>query len=311
MEPRGSCPVCEAKSAQILFRPKASPGPVFKCSICGMIYVANIEDNRALIFDGPVIDNHADPKILISTDLDDVRDSWEFNLLPDKKVEWPALRQNAIDALDRIKPHVDKLHNERRILDFGSGWGFFLAVAKELGWTPYGLEPLPASAVYARSTFGLNITTDILHDNTFPPDFFDVITSFQVFEHLPYPKENIRHIYKMLRQGGVVLIEVPNFDTWTMQIMRSRHRHFVQDHLNFFSVKTLGQLLSESGFVIIDYYHPTRRMSIRHLNKSWIRRYMPAIMADVVQKLLQRTKLWEKTIGVNFGDIIAVIARKA
>lgn len=180
-----SCPVCGQQHTRVLYRPKASPGPVSKCLNCGMVYIAIIEDHHALIFDGPVIYGQTDPRILTSSNLDDVRDSWEFKLLPDKEVEWPALRQNAIDTLRRIKPHINRSFNERSILDFGSGWGFFLAVAKEHGWTTYGLEPLPASAVYARATFGLNITTDTLRENTFPPDFFDVITSFQVFEHLP------------------------------------------------------------------------------------------------------------------------------
>jgi 2-polyprenyl-3-methyl-5-hydroxy-6-metoxy-1,4-benzoquinol methylase len=275
-----------------------------------MVYIAIIEDNHALIFDGPVTHGQTGPKILTSSNLDDVRESWEFKLLPDKEVEWPALQQNAIDAIRRIELHHNKPRTERRILDFGSGWGFFLAVAKERGWTTYGLEPLPASAVYARSTFGLNITTDTLHENTFPPNFFDVITSFQVFEHLPYPKEDVQHLYKTLRQDGMVLIEVPNFETWTMRIMKSQHRHFVQDHLNFFSIETLGQLLANTGFRVIDHYHPTRRMSVRHLIKHWFRRYLPTSMADALQNSLQKTSLWGRTIGLNIGDIITVIAHK-
>jgi len=201
-------------------------------------------------------------------------------------------------------------HNERRIFDFGSGWGFFLAVAKERGWITYGLEPLPACAVYARATFDLNIITDTLRENTFPSDFFDVITSFQVFEHLPYPKEDIRHLHKMLRKDGIILIEVPNFETWTMQIMKARHRHFVQDHLNFFSIDTLGQLLCDSGFEVIDHYHPTRYMSVRHLIRHWFRRYLPVPIVDALQRALQKTSLWEQTIGLNMGDIIAIIGRK-
>lgn len=305
-----NCPVCGQQHTRVLFRPKASPGPVSKCLNCGMVYIAIIEDRHSLIFDGPVIFGQTDPRILTSSNLDDVRDSWEFKLLPDKEVEWPALQQNAIDALRHIEPHVNRSFNERRILDFGSGYGFFLVVAKEHGWNTYGLEPLPASAVYARATFGLNITTDTLRENTFPPDFFDVITSFQVFEHLPYPKEDIRHLYKMLRQDGIVLIEVPNFETWTLQIMKSRHRHFVQDHLNFFSIDTLSQLLVNSGFRVVGHYHPTRCMSVRHLIRRWFRQYLPASIVDVLQSSLQKTSLWERTITLNIRDIITVLGCK-
>jgi SAM-dependent methyltransferase len=304
------CPVCGQQHTRVLYRPKESPGPISKCLNCSMVYVGVIEDDHTLIFDGPVTYGQSDPKILTSSNLGDVSGSWELSLLPDKEVEWPALKRNATDALHRIELHTHMPHNERRIFDFGSGWGFFLAVAKERGWITYGLEPLPACAVYARATFDLNIITDTLRENTFPSDFFDVITSFQVFEHLPYPKEDIRHLHKMLRKDGIILIEVPNFETWTMQIMKARHRHFVQDHLNFFSIDTLSQLLCDSGFEVIDHYHPTRYMSVRHLIRHWFRRYLPVPIVDALQRALQKTSLWEQTIGLNMGDIIAIIGRK-
>lgn len=303
-----TCPVCGRKSTSVLFRPKASPGPVMRCMNCGMVYISSIEDSHALIFDGPV--GQPDSKILTSCNLDDVSGSWELKLLPRMELERTALQRNAMDALDRIERHIEMSGHERRILDFGSGFGFFLGFAKERGWTTYGLEPLPASAVYARATFGLNVVTDTLREDTFPPGFFKVITSFQVFEHLPFPREDLQHLYNMLQQGGLVLIEVPNFDTWTMQVMRSRHRHFVQDHLNFFSISTLSQLLVDCGFRVIDYYHPTRRMSVRHFVNIWCRKYFPAVMVDSLRNLLQRTRLWEQTFGININDIITVIGRK-
>jgi 2-polyprenyl-3-methyl-5-hydroxy-6-metoxy-1,4-benzoquinol methylase len=275
-----------------------------------MVYIATIESSHGLIFDGPVTVGQSESTLLTSSNLADVKDLWEFRYLPDKEVEWPALRQNAIDALQRIELHINKTNLERKILDFGSGWGFFLAVAREQGWTTYGLEPLPSCSVYARATFGLNIITDTMREDTFPPDFFEVITSFQVFEHLPDPSVVLQHLHKTLRQGGIILIEVPNFETWTMQMMGSRHRHFVQDHLNFFSIQTLTDLLSRNGFAVIDQYHPTRRMSVRHLIKHWFRRYLPAFLADTLESSMRKTILWERTVGLNIGDIIAVVARK-
>jgi 2-polyprenyl-3-methyl-5-hydroxy-6-metoxy-1,4-benzoquinol methylase len=275
-----------------------------------MVYVGIIEDDRALIFDGPVTYGQPDPRILTSSNLADVSDSWEFKHLPDKEVEWPTLKKNASETLQRIELHTLAPSTERRILDFGSGWGFFLAVAKERGWVTCGLEPLPASAVYARARFGLNIITDTLHENTFHSDYFDVITSFQVFEHLPYPKEDIQQLYKSLRKDGIILIEVPNFETWTMRLMKARHRHFVRDHLNFFSINTLSQLMVNSGLEIVDYYHSTRHMSVRHLVTHWFRRYLPASMADALQRSLNRTSLWARPICFNIGDIITVIGRK-
>lgn len=275
-----------------------------------MAYIAHIEDPHGLIFDGPVLYNQTDSEILSSSNLEHVKDAWEFQYLPSTEMEWPALRENAIDALQRIESQIKKPLQERSILDFGSGWGFFLAVAKERSWKTCGLEPLAGSAVYARAKFGLDIITDTLREGLFPPVSFDAITSFQVFEHLPYPERDIQILYKALRPGGIILIEVPNFDTWTMRVMKARHRHFTHDHLNFFSGRTLGRFLENNGLRVTGTYHPTRRMSIRYLFTRWISPSLPASMAGSVQSLLQRSGLWNRTIRITVGDIIAVIARK-
>jgi 2-polyprenyl-3-methyl-5-hydroxy-6-metoxy-1,4-benzoquinol methylase len=305
-----SCPVCSRQNTKVLFSPIDSPGPVSKCMDCGMVYVSSIVDDHALIIDGPVIYGQMDASVLTSSNWDDIKGSWEFKHLPDKESEWQALKHNAIDAMKRVELYSNNSFAERRILDFGSGWGIFLSVAKERGWKAYGLEPLPASAVYARATFGLNITTDTLREDTFPPNFFDAITSFQVFEHLPNVRSDIQNLFIILRQNGIILIEVPNIDTWTVKIMKSRHRHFVPDHLNFFSINTLSQLLVCTGFKVIDHFHTTRRMSICHLIQHWFPRFLPSPINHAIQSVLQKTSLWEYTISLNIGDIITVIAQK-
>jgi 2-polyprenyl-3-methyl-5-hydroxy-6-metoxy-1,4-benzoquinol methylase len=305
-----ACPVCDQRKTKTLFHPKASPGPISECLDCGMVYVADIADDRALIFDGPVTHGKTDPRLLTSSNLDDVKGSWEFKCLPDVESEWLAMRQKAMDAIKRVERHTSQHSTEFRVLDVGSGWGIFLAFAKEHGWIPFGLEPLPACAIYARDKFNLDVITDTLRENTFSPEFFDVITSFQVFEHLPNIQNDIRILYKMLRQNGIIMIEVPNYATWTMRILRSRHRHFVPDHINFFSAKTLSRLLEGNGFQVLEHYSPTRYMSISHSIEYWLRVYLPDPWVNPLRDKIRRTSLWERPIGLNIGDIVTVVARK-
>jgi len=305
-----ACPVCGQSARNELFRPLVSPGAIVKCKNCDMVYIANIERGDSLIFDGPVIDADQDSSILWSSDLADLQDTWEYAMLPDKEAEWPALEKNAQDALRHIEKMASPQGSTMRILDFGSGWGFFLAAAQKHGWSAVGLEPLPACAAYARAAFGVEVVTDTLHDDTFPPESFNAVTSFQVFEHLPDPLENARILHGLLRKGGVILIEVPNFDTWSMKVLGPRHRHFVQDHVNFFSIDTLSRLLANVGFETVDSYRTTRQMSVRHLVKYWLPKYLPFLAQGGVQRFIASTFLWEMTIGLNIGDIIAVVACK-
>jgi SAM-dependent methyltransferase len=272
-----------------------------------MVFISPIHNARSLIFDGPVADE-AQQKMLTSADLNDLADCWEYSMLPGKEAEWPALRDNAIDHLQRLEKILP--NGARKILDFGSGWGFFLAAAKERGWEGYGIEPLPGHSVYARAQFKLPIITDTLRQGMFPPGTFNAITSFQVFEHIPDPSRDIATLCHMLAPGGLLLIEVPDVSTRAVSLFKARHRHFTQDHLNFFSATTLSDLMQRNGLTVLSSYAPTRHMSYRHLVTYWGARVLPGGMARAAQNTVQRLGLWEKSLRMNIGDIVAVLAQK-
>jgi len=237
----------------------------------------------------------------------DLKGSWELTLIARKLLEKPALRVNALDALGRLQVYQEP---PGRILDFGCGWGFFLSIASECGWQPYGLEPLPGHATYARTEFGATVVTDTLRDSTFPANYFSVATAFQVFEHLPNPAADLRRLHIMLEPGGVILVEVPNIDTWSVRLFGERHRHFVPDHINFFSKETLSRLLEKSGFRVIERYYPRRCMSLHHLVNTWGGRYLPMAIHSLLSSFVRKTGLSQKLLRLGVGDILAMIGRK-
>jgi SAM-dependent methyltransferase len=304
--PNRLCAICGQDDAEVLFHPKSSPGPVARCRRCRLVYVLRLEDGRAVIRDGPVLADQ-DPAVLHSTDLHDVAGCWEFAHLPAKLTETPALRRNACEALGHIERFV---RPPGRLLDFGCGWGFFLGAARERGWEPYGLEPLPGHAVFARNQFGAKVVADVLREDAFQPGFFDAITSFQVFEHLPDPDGDLARLYGFLKPGGLILIEVPTLDVWSARLFGSRHRHFNPDHVNFFSFHTLEMLLEKRGFQVLGCYHPTRYMTFRHLVVDWGGRYLPGRVNVTLSAFVKRLGLWRRMVGINLRDIIAVVAQR-
>jgi SAM-dependent methyltransferase len=270
-----------------------------------MVYISTIQDDRALIQDGPVYwDKNSD--YLTSADLNDIKDSWELLSLQACVDDWAAVQRNANDVLDRLE-NFGKPNG--KLLDFGCGWGFFLGCAKERGWDIFGLEPLPAHAVYTRAKFGATVVTDTLRDETFEDDFFDVITSIQVFEHLLYPSEDLSKLYRTLKPGGIIVIEVPNIDNFLVRLLKSGHRHFVADHLNFFSPHTLQLLLEKYNFKVLDAYNPWRYMSVRHFI-TWMYRYLPGPFCDRLASLAHQTNLEKRLLRINLGDIVTEIAEK-
>jgi len=310
-----TCPVCSGSQKVDLYRPGASPGLVSRCAHCGMVFVSQIDDDQSLIFEGAKLDGH-DVHLLTSANLDDICNFWEYRYILEREAEADALHDNAQQFLDIVEPFLpqiaqgaDRGNGPHSVLDFGSGWGFFLSAAQTRGWDAYGLEPLPASSIYARAKFGLKIKTDTLRVDSFAPESFDLITAFQVFEHLPYPDSDVQKLRTFLKQHGLILIEVPNHNTWTMKLLGHRHRHYVADHLNFFSPATLLDFVTRNGFEAMKVWTTTRQMSVRHLISRWTGRLLPS-SAHLSEGLARRLGIWDKTIGVNIGDIVAVLARK-
>ena len=84
---------------------------------------------------------------------------------------------------------------------------------------------------------------------------FDVITLFDVLEHLINPSEILDKIFNILKKGGLVSIYVPNYDS-ASRILMGKDAHFIwpTHHLNYFNILTISDFLERRGFQIEDVY---------------------------------------------------------
>jgi 2-polyprenyl-3-methyl-5-hydroxy-6-metoxy-1,4-benzoquinol methylase len=262
-----------------------------------------IESTKTLIQEGPELGDYP-PYLRKSSNLEHIEGSWEQPLIEEYLRELGAKEANAQAALSHI---TDFTKRSGPLLDIGCFCGVFLNVASRAGWDCYGIEPLIMPAIYARGHYKLRVVTDTLQDETYPSEFFDVVTMFQVLEHLIHPERELERIRRILRPGGLLVVEVPNIDTLTVKLLRSKHRHFVQDHVSFFSAKTLSLLSIRMGFKVRMLYYPARVMSFYHFTK-WMERYS-GISSSVI-KILPRRFL-EGEFRIKFGDIVTMIAQKA
>lgn len=299
------CCVCGADNYEPLYKPEHSPGPVVRCKVCDFVYVNPIETDKALITEGPVLGDRPED-LLHSADLDAIKGSWEEPIIEAYLAELRPKQVNAEEALT----YINQLAGQRgKILDYGCFCGVFLSVAQAQGWDAYGIEPLVMPSIYARGKFGLKVTTDTLRHDTFPADFFDVVTAFQVFEHIVDPQDSLEKIRHIIKPGGLIAIEVPNIENTWVKVFKEKHRHFVEDHVSFFSAETLKRLLERFGFQPVGVYYPVRALSYRHF-AWWIGRFAGKRSGGMAQNLVSRMGLDEKTINLSFGDIVMVIARK-
>lgn len=148
------------------------------------------------------------------------------------------------------KALVEAFKKKGKLLDIGCGEGKFLEAMGKNGWLVFGIEP-SASFEDAPMKKEINLQQNRLTANHFENESFDVITLWQVLEHLDTPKEYLGIIRNILRKDGVLVISVPNLES--LQFRFSRHKWFHLDlprHKWYFTVPALSKLLRECHFQV-------------------------------------------------------------
>lgn len=157
-----------------------------------------------------------------------------------------------LDGFYRFKRVRKLVKIGSNVLDIGSGRGLVLSHLRRIGCKVWGTELSEISSKYAKDTLGLNIINKNLEDCVFEKDSFNVITMFHSLEHLISPFKTVKEIYRILKPGGYLIIEVPRFDSFYSRIFTDKWFHLdVPRHLFHFNDQTLEKLLTTAGFSII------------------------------------------------------------
>lgn len=146
--------------------------------------------------------------------------------------------------------------HRRRVLDVGTGPGFFLVAGRERGWSAQGIEPSRQAAEHARS-LGLDIIEGFLSDHTVDRlTLCDVVHMSEVLEHVPDPAAIVRLARSRLAPGGLICVSVPNDYNPLQDVLTGADgfpRWWVQPphHLNYFNFASLSAFLEAQGFEIV------------------------------------------------------------
>jgi SAM-dependent methyltransferase len=212
---------------------------VIDCTMCGFRHVVPLPDSRAL--EAVYRENY----------YRDEKPTFLAHAGEDQ--DWAELAQNdRLDAFERLVPA-----QRRRLLDIGSGPGFFLKTAKVRGWQALGIEPSRQAARHARS-LGLEVAEGFFNAETAPGlGRFDAIQLNNVLEHVPDPAALLIEARELLEPNGVLCVNVPN-DYSPFQIAaraattRSEWWVSPKHHLNYFDFDSLSGLLERLGFRIAE-----------------------------------------------------------
>jgi 2-polyprenyl-3-methyl-5-hydroxy-6-metoxy-1,4-benzoquinol methylase len=149
--------------------------------------------------------------------------------------------------LDSFEPY----RKTNNIIDVGCGDGYFLESAKERKWNVFGTE-FTSKAIDICQQKGIEMTASPLDPKHYSPDFFDVITSFEVIEHLNTPVSELASFKDILRKGGIVYVTTPNLNSISRNFLKSRW-NVIQypEHLSYYTTQTLTALFRQFNFKCI------------------------------------------------------------
>jgi len=150
---------------------------------------------------------------------------------------------------------LGKPASELKLLDVGCSSGSLLHVASDLGFNVSGVEPAMQAATTAKDA-GFEIFNGLLHEAAFPDNSFDVITLYEVIEHLTDPLSLVRETHRILKPGGVFLIGTGNADSWTVSALGPKWEYFSIDshggHISFFTPASIHLLAEKTAFQVED-----------------------------------------------------------
>ena len=216
---------------------------IVRCRHCGLVYTnPRLKDYNAAYLKGFEETDH------------EIEDHARFK---------SAVFQNALSRIQKWQ-NTSGSPAGGKLLDIGCGSGHFIKAANQNGFDACGIEPTSGSADYGIEKLNLNILNQDLFDAQLPENHFDVITAWDVIEHLPDPQAMLRRAAKWLKPGGIIALRFPSAPWQKIkgfvfhQLLKSERASFAPTiHLYFFSEKTFTSLAQRLGLEILRFHNTT------------------------------------------------------
>ena len=237
-----NCQLCKANSPKFLhvipgFKGDHREFNVVKCAVCDFVYInprysekENIELYEESYFSDKVKDLSGKVRSFI--------DDREYKI-NDHRIEWGFLK---------------KYKRGGRILDFGSGPGFFLD-SLDGNWEKYAVDTSNFSISNIQDPT-INKFRGTLFEAGYEDNFFDAIYLGNTLDRLTNLSETLSELRRVLNVNGVILAVTPNVGSLCARVFKERYRLLYSNHLVYFSTETLKKFFSQSGFKLVDVKYP-------------------------------------------------------
>lgn len=195
----------------------------------------------------------------------------------------------------------------RPLLDVGAYIGIFVEVALAAGWSACGLEPSRWAVDVARQS-DLPVIEGTLEAAELRDKTFDVITMWDVIEHLGDPSADLAHLYNLLNPGGLLVVHTMDVDSLLARLMGQRWPWYMDMHIHYFSRRTLTEMLKKNGYEVVWIGAEGRYLSLGYLASRVTGISRP--IGRAMEWIIKRIGLANATVPVNFGDLMTAYARR-
>ncbi|MBN1348785.1 class I SAM-dependent methyltransferase [candidate division KSB1 bacterium] len=159
--------------------------------------------------------------------------------------------EKGFDQTVNANRHLKKIEklilSKGRLLDVGCAAGFFLNVARQRGWEVAGLELSADAAAYAKAHFDLDISIGSFETASLPAASFDVITAWDVIEHLLDPLAFVENAARLLKNNGLMVLGTPNIGSLAYKFRKIRWIQLKPpEHVCYYNPETLKRLLKNA-----------------------------------------------------------------
>jgi len=137
-----------------------------------------------------------------------------------------------------------------KVLEIGASMGTMLDIFKKIGWEVWGVEPSGSAEVARKKR--IKILKNTFEKAKPPKEYFDVVILNHTLEHMKNPVSVLKKVEKVLKTGGIVFVDVPNFGGISARIMGKKWPYILPDeHVFHFTLETLQKVLEKAGFNVV------------------------------------------------------------
>jgi len=280
------CHICNSEKINIYC--KKNGYTLYRCRVCDFIFVHPIPDDLKTVYGEDYFHNTGKQEFGYS-DYDEDKDSMKH-------------------VFERYLKLFEKTSKNKTIMDIGCATGYFLDRAKERGWKTYGVEISKFAADEAESRGHTVYVGELPKLNI--EEKVDVVTMWDVLEHVDNPRAYLEAAYEMLNKDGYISINTVDTSSLWARIMGKRwHLIVPPEHIHYYTPKNLSLLLKQTNFDVKDIRKIGKRFSLPYfftIGYRWQGLRIWKYCAEAFDK-----PFWRKlSLPVNLRDNIFVLARK-